>query len=67
MPFFDQVNETAPRERLRELQFDKLQRLLREISGRNRFYTKKWKDAGIVPDLIHSPLRFPETPIYLQI
>jgi len=32
MPFFDQVKETAPRERLRKLQFDKLQRLLREIS-----------------------------------
>src|SRR6266404_3200034 len=48
MSFFDQVKETAPRERLRKLQFDKLQRLLREISGRNRFYTKKWKDAGIV-------------------
>ena len=54
MPFFDQVNETAPREHLRTLQFDKLQRLLHEISGRNRFYTKKWNDAGIVPRSIHS-------------
>src|SRR6266852_5481133 len=54
MPFFDQVNETAPREHLRALQFDKLQRLLHEISGRNRFYTKKWNDAGIVPRSIHS-------------
>jgi len=47
MPFFDQINETAPRERLRAVQFDKLQRLLRDISGRNRFYTKKWSDAGV--------------------
>ena len=62
MPFFDQANETAPRERLRKLQFDKLQRLLREISGRNRFYTKKWKDAGIVPDIIHSLSDFQRLP-----
>jgi phenylacetate-CoA ligase len=48
MPFFDQANETAPRERLRTLQFEKLQTLLREICGRNRFYTRKWNDAGIV-------------------
>jgi phenylacetate-CoA ligase len=62
MPFFDQVNETAPREHLRKLQFDKLQRLLREICGRNRFYTKKWKDAGVVPDNIHSLSDFQKLP-----
>ncbi len=49
MPFFDQAIETAPRERLQALQFQKLQGLLRQVSGRNRFYTKKWNDAGIVP------------------
>ena len=54
MPFFDQVNETAPREHLRSLQLDKLQKLLREISGHNRFYTKKWKDAGMIPGDIQS-------------
>jgi phenylacetate-CoA ligase len=48
MAFFDQAIETAPRERLQTLQFEKLQTLLRGISGRNRFYTKKWKDAGII-------------------
>jgi phenylacetate-CoA ligase len=48
MAFFDQVNETAPRERLHTLQFEKLQKLLGEISGRNRFYTTKWIDAGIL-------------------
>jgi phenylacetate-CoA ligase len=62
MPFFDQVNETAPREHLRKLQFDKLQRLLREICDRNRFYTKKWKDAGVVPDNIHSLSDFQKFP-----
>src|SRR5260370_16873276 len=63
MPFFDQVNETAPRERLRKLQLDKLQRLLREICGRNSFYTKKWKDAGIVPDNIHTLSDFQRLPL----
>lgn len=47
MPFYDEPNETASRERLRTLQLQKLQNLVREISGRNRFYTKKWRDAGI--------------------
>src|SRR5437879_12348614 len=56
MPFYDQAMETAPRERLRTLQFRRLQKLLREISGRNRFYTKKWKDAGIVaPEILSFP------------
>src|SRR5258706_12475072 len=63
MPFFDEVNETAPREHLRRLQFDKLQRLLREICGRNRFYTKKWKDAGVVPNNIHSLSDFQKLPL----
>ena len=54
MPFFDQSNETAPRERLRTLQAEKLQKLLNEISGRNRLYTRKWNDAGIVPGDIQS-------------
>lgn len=54
MPFFDQVNETAPRERLQTLQFGKLQKLLSEISGRNRFYTRKWSAAGILPGDIQS-------------
>ncbi len=62
MPFFDEVNETAPRERLRMLQFDKLQKLLREISGRNRFYTKKWSDSGIVAADIQSFSDFEKLP-----
>lgn len=54
MPFFDQVNETSPRERLRALQVEKLQKLFHEIAGRNRFYTRKWNDAGMQPGDIHS-------------
>jgi phenylacetate-CoA ligase len=62
MPFFDQANETAPPERLRTLQFDKLQKLLREISGLNRFYTKKWNDAGIVAGGVKSFSDFHKLP-----
>ncbi len=46
MSLYDQAMETAPREQLQTLQFQKLRKLLHEISGRNWFYTKKWKDAG---------------------
>ena len=62
MPFYDQAMETAPRERLRTLQFRKLQKLLREISGRNRFYTKKWKEAGIVAPEMQSLSDFQKLP-----
>src|SRR6266568_1046656 len=62
MPFYDQVNETAPRERLRTLQLQKLQELLRDISGRNRFYTKKWNDAGIIAVDIQSFSDFERLP-----
>ena len=44
------------------LQFDKLQKLLREISGRNRFYTKKWSDSGIVAADIQSFSDFEKLP-----
>jgi len=62
MSFYDQANETVPRERLRTLQFQKLQKLLGEISGRNRFYTKKWNDAGIVGPGIQSFADFQKLP-----
>jgi phenylacetate-CoA ligase len=52
MPFYDAANETAPREQLRALQLKKLQDLVREISGLNRFYTTKWNEAGVAaPDI----------------
>src|SRR6266705_27732 len=62
MPFYDQAMETAPRELLRTLQFRKLQKRLREISGRNRFYTKKWKEAGIVAPEMQSLSDFQKLP-----
>ncbi len=50
----DQPMEKASREHLREAQWQKLQELLRIVSGRNRFYTKKWRDAGIALEDIKS-------------
>src|SRR5258707_12559293 len=62
MTLYDQVNETAPRERLRTLQLQKLQKLLRNLSGLNRLYTKKWRDAGIVAADIQSFSDFERLP-----
>jgi phenylacetate-CoA ligase len=62
MPFYDKANETSPRERLQALQLEKLRKLAREIAGRNRFYTRKWKDAGIGTPDIHSFSDFQQLP-----
>lgn len=54
MQIFDPSIEKTPREGLRELQLHKLQELLRIVFGRNRFYTKKWREAGFGPDKLKS-------------
>jgi phenylacetate-CoA ligase len=54
MQIFDPSIEKTPRDMLRVLQFQKLQELLRLVSGRNRFYTRKWRKAGISPNDIES-------------
>ncbi|PYT59605.1 MAG: phenylacetate--CoA ligase [Acidobacteria bacterium] len=54
MPTFDQSVEKLPREQLRALQFQKLQEVLRLVFGRNRFYTKKWREAGLTSHDIQS-------------
>lgn len=46
---FDQSIEKTPREQLRELQLQKLQELLGLVFDRNRFYTRKWREAGFEP------------------
>jgi phenylacetate-CoA ligase len=50
----DQPMDRAPREQRREVQWQKLHELLRVVCGRNRFYTKKLRDAGILPENIKS-------------
>lgn len=54
MPYFDQVTETMPRDQLKTLQLDRLQSMLAQIYDRNRFYTAKFKAAGIQPQDIQS-------------
>ncbi len=65
MPYFDQATETLPRERLADLQFQKLRALLDELWGKNLFYTRKLKAAGVEPrdlrsldDLARLPMTF---------
>lgn len=62
MPFFDQAAETMPRRQLRGLQLRKAQAVISQILGRNRFYTKKWKEAGCSPDSIQSISDFRKLP-----
>jgi len=43
-----------PREQLQVLQLEKLQKLLARLDGTNRFYTRKWKEAGVNTAAIRS-------------
>lgn len=54
MQYFNQAVETMPREQLRALQLEKLRAQLPQLMGRNRFYTKKWKEAGFAPGDLRS-------------
>lgn len=63
MPYFNDVLETMPRERLQDLQVDKLKTMLGQLWEQNRFYTAKFRAAGInvtdfqsLEDLPHFPL-----------
>lgn len=54
MTYFDQATETLPREELAALQLSKLQAMAAELWGRNRFYTNKWRAAGVEPGDLRS-------------
>jgi phenylacetate-CoA ligase len=54
MQYFNQAVETMSREQLQDLQLGKLRPLLSFLDGHNRFYTEKWKEAGIRPSDIQS-------------
>ncbi|SIR42079.1 phenylacetate-CoA ligase [Aromatoleum tolulyticum] len=54
MAYFDQATETLPRDQLAALQLEKLQAMMTELWGKNRFYSNKWKAAGIEPRDIRS-------------
>jgi len=47
--YFDETTETMPREQLAALQLEKLQAMLAEIYGQNKFYTAKFKQVGFHP------------------
>lgn len=47
--YFDEKLETMPREQLARLQLERLQAMLPELYGQNRFYTAKFKQAGFQP------------------
>ncbi|AKU12588.1 phenylacetate-CoA ligase [Azoarcus sp. CIB] len=54
MSYFDQTTETLPRKQLAALQLEKLQAMMTELWGKNRFYSSKWKAAGVEPRDIRS-------------
>jgi phenylacetate-CoA ligase len=62
MQYFNQAVETMPREQLQALQLEKLGALLSQISERNRFYTRKWRDAGVEPADVRSLSDFRKLP-----
>ena len=54
MTFYNRPIETMPRPHLRAFQLEKLQQVLAQIHGRNRFYTAKLTAAGATPHDIQS-------------
>lgn len=63
MAYFDHATETMPREHLAGLQLSKLQAMTKELWGRNRFYTAKWKRAGVEPGDIKSLVDLARLPL----
>ena len=63
MHFFNQSQETAPREALASMQIKKLHYMLKRIYGYNRFYTGKLDDAGINPEEIQTLSDFASLPL----
>ncbi|MBI4672312.1 MAG: AMP-binding protein [Chloroflexi bacterium] len=62
MLYFDPKTETLAREQLRQLQLEKLQTLLREVWGRNAFYTRKFRASGFAPGDLRTLEQLKELP-----
>lgn len=62
MGFFNRPVESMPREHLQAYQLEKLQHMLTQIYGRNRFYTAKVTEAGTTPHDIRSLEDFYQLP-----
>lgn len=54
MNFWNKHLETLPREKLKEIQFERLKRVIRRVYKNVPHYQKKFKDAGITPEDIKS-------------
>lgn len=52
--YFDQVVETAPRERIEEAQFARLKKIVELSYSANPFYRKKFSEHGISPEDVNS-------------
>lgn len=63
MGFYNRPVETMPREHLQATQLEKLQSVLAQIHGRNRFYTTKLTEAGATPHDIRSLEDFSHLPL----
>jgi phenylacetate-CoA ligase len=49
MPYYDERIESLPRDKLAELQGEKLRAMLAELAQHNAFYSSKWRAAGVDP------------------
>ena len=63
MPYFDEKIETLPRDQLAQLQLEKLQAMMKEMWGTNKFYTNKWEAAGVKPEDIKTLADIAKLPI----
>jgi len=63
MHYFNEEIETMPREQLAGLQLQKLQAMLAELYGQNRFYTAKFKQAGFQPGDLKSLADLAQLPL----
>jgi len=61
--YFDEKTETLPREQLGQLQIRKLQAMLKEIDGKNLFYTNKFKEVGFTHGDLNSLDDLPNLPL----
>ena len=59
---FEPEVETMPRERLRELQAERLRQLVAYVADRVALYRERFADAGVTPDRIRSPADLPLLP-----
>jgi len=63
MPYYDEEIETLPRDKLAELQGEKLRAMLAELAQHNAFYSNKWRAAGVDPLAVKTPADLAMLPV----